>query len=348
MEKLAANIDSIVPSWSNSPKEDDMSSHRFDPTLYRGKKTIYMKVPTQSNISAIWDWSDKSKKYVKRSIGEKYYAYVRNNGKQLSRCFKSLDEAKEFVRYKGILPEITEQLTFLEVKEKFFSWYKGKVGTSTFETMQGKSKLLNWFDHYPMESLTPRLVDKWLVHLKSPSFLKTQQSTRMSFQKELAALRQICLHYKEYFCEESDYLIPIKKRHKSDCIVDPQAYKRRQSLHKTKYMPRENIQAFLKEMFRRANVRGSRKVYYLIALFQLRTGCRVGEVCALSWSDLDLNEASAHIFQTVAWSRSKDRETYISPLTKTGESRRVFFTDDVVSRAESMVYADWSADRSGV
>jgi integrase len=60
--------------------------------------------------------------------------------------------------------------------------------------------------------------------------------------------------------------------------------------------------------------------YYEFIMFLLVTGCRVGEVAALGWSDIDIEKNVIHITKTVT--KSLDGKTIIGDSTKTKAGRR--------------------------
>ncbi|MBY0315811.1 MAG: site-specific integrase [Bdellovibrionales bacterium] len=72
------------------------------------------------------------------------------------------------------------------------------------------------------------------------------------------------------------------------------------------------------------------KPFYLISFFQLRTGARIGEVCALHWEDINWELGTAQIHRSVLWSRRKERVTSISPLTKTNTAREVVLVAELL------------------
>src|SRR5206468_3075201 len=58
--------------------------------------------------------------------------------------------------------------------------------------------------------------------------------------------------------------------------------------------------------------------------FLLETGCRVGEVLALTWGDVDLDRGSVRVSKsTTCWDKQVGK-------TKTGEARTVDLSADVV------------------
>lgn len=324
-----------------------MSNQKFDPGRYKNKKTIYVSVPGVPGVNAIWDWSGRRKKYCKRTLGNKFYSVKRIGGRQTAKCFTHLNEAKLWQHdlTQALEPEDYEML-FCDLKEKFFKKKKGEILISTYESYESKAKHLKYFDKMLVSSITPRVVDAWIEHLKTPKYLKRQHRSRVSYRHELDVLRTILDFYGEYICEDNSYNLPFKKRHKKDCIVDKVKYKLAKDRNKRKFIPRETVLEFLGEMKKTVQEKPEYEVFMLLALFQFSTGTRIGEACAVNWSDLNLENGKAIIHRSVCWSRKAGRKTFVSDLTKTGERRTVFLPIELVE--ELKAWALKSGRRKGL
>lgn len=66
--------------------------------------------------------------------------------------------------------------------------------------------------------------------------------------------------------------------------------------------------------------------YYVEAL--LYTGLRIGELCALTWGDVDLKNGVINVSKDVAVTGTPGRKYAIKESTKTGRSRQVVLTQD--------------------
>ena len=307
-----------------------MSNQKFIPSHYKGKKTVYVSINNVPEISSIWDWVDRKKKYCKRSIGLKFYAVKRVNGKQVTKCFSALNEARDWKNAKELeIDTESEEILFEELLEMYFSKKKSEIRISTFETYQSKAKHLEFFNGFAVKSITPKTIDLWLQSLKAPRYLSLQHGTRLTYRHELSLLRQVLDFYSEYVCDDNSYSIPIKKRHRKDCVVDRVKSKMSSEKNKRKFLPRKLIFEFLRELRKRSLEKPENEVYFVLGLFQFSTGTRIGEACAIDWIDVDLQSSKVFIHRNVCWSRKKGRETFISELTKTGESRSVLMTRDL-------------------
>jgi integrase len=301
-----------------------MAQLKFNPSEYRGKKQIYIKYPGYQGICMVFDWNQEKQKYEKRTLGLKYYVYKKIAGHQRSMLSDSFEQARKWRDSPHLFAseEAHKELTFAAVKEKFFEHFKPKWEITTFETYESNGKHLTFFSSMPMKQLTSFAVDAWLKHVKKPEYLALQHHSRLSYKHELSLLKQICSYYGEYLNES--FQMPCKKRHNEDCIIDLQKYQLAKAENKFRYIPRADTEKFLDELARRAQRKESLALFYFIGFFQIRTGCRVGETCALRWEDIDWESGAIGINKTVQWARKKGRGTLISPLTKTGEPRVIY------------------------
>ncbi len=302
-------------------------SQLFNPNQYQGRKLIYTKVPGTTGICSIWEWNEKKSKYIRRAQGLQFLAYKRIRGKQRSKCFNSFNTAKIWRDTDPLLIDeaAPKERLFCDVKKDYFEWCKSKVEITSYETYVSCAKHLTFFDQFTMSEMVPQAIDQWLRSLKQPEYLLLQHKTRVSYRAELALLGYILRYYGDY--EDDTYQFPIKARHRTDCIVNLQKFKQSQDRNKQHFIPRHDFERFLLELNCRATVSPSKMVFCSLAEFQLGTGCRIGEACALEYSDvLDWETGKVRISKSVQWSRKKGRETRISPLTKTGESRTIFMS----------------------
>lgn len=304
---------------------------KFDPTQYKNKKTIYRPIPDYQGIYSIWDWSKPKARYIKRTIGNKFYASKRVGHIQRTKCFIHLEQAKAWRRdadgYEWLEGPV---MYFKDLTVLFFTRKATVLRVSSLETYKSKIKHLKFFDDYEVQDITTRVIDRWLEHVKSEEYLSTQHKSRISYAKELELLKQVLGYYKEYICEDVAFNMPVKKRHHYDCIVNKAKYDLVKAKNKHKFLPDTIVKRFLSELQMRGERRSLYKVYYLLAFFQYSTGVRIGEACALKWEVFDSKEGKAFISKNVCWSRKKGRATFISELTKTGESRWIFLTPQLV------------------
>lgn len=290
----------------------------------RIKPTVYKRIKNVQGICTIWDLNPKTLKYEQRQHGTKYYAFKRVQNRQISRCFDSFNEAKDWRSSPFIYAEkVATGVTFAEIKNLFFKTKReGKeLSVTTLETYESSAKHLAFFNDLPMEQINTPAVDHWIKAVKHPDYLSLQHRTRISYRHELSVLRQILTFYSEYECDS--YQVPIKKRHLKDCVVDAEKLKQRKQKSKQRFIPREDLLKFLEALERISNGKVRYEAIYLVGLLQMWTGVRIGEAAAVRVEDFDFERRTVRIWQTVHWARSKARKTCVSPLTKTGEQREV-------------------------
>ena len=309
-----------------------MSNKKFDPTEYKNKEIIYVATSGYLGILRIYQWSKRRKRYLPKTLGNKFYSTKRVNGKQVTKCFSGLNEAKIWKSdtSESYLKDKTKSLTFKEVKEMFLEKKKSEVKIPSYETYFNQLKHSTYFDKMKIVEITLRTIDAWLVKLKSPDSLVKQKSTRLFFKRELSVLRQIFEYYSEYICEDTSFASPIKKRHFKDCFVNRSRYQEQRLRAKRKFLSGSEIERFLNTMKTTYQRDALGHIYYLLALFQLRTGTRIGEAAAVHWEDICFDSAKVHINRSVCWTRSKGRKTFISKTTKNGLSRMIPIPQNLV------------------
>lgn len=298
------------------------------------RSILYKAIPRLTGIRTIWDWSELKQKYVQRQFGKKYYGYKKVNGRQFTKCFDSLQEAKAWwcdpLLVEKCVLQVNQDLTFRELREKFLEHYVGRVRISSYETFCSQITHLSFFDEIRVIDINPRVVDAWLNALKQPKYLRQQNTSRLTYLKQLTGLGQILNYYRDYLCEDQNYGSPIKPRHREDCIINHDKYHLAKERNRKRFLSEREIDLFLSFMAKEAGLKPKMRVFFLMALAQLRTGARIGEVCALRWEDVDWSNGIATIHQAVLWSRRKGRDTIISPLTKTNTTRTVVLMEDLL------------------
>jgi len=308
-----------------------MNSNKFDPTRYKGRKTITVGIPNVKGVRTVWDWSERKGRYEKRMQGLKFYAHRKINGKERTKQVKTLSEALIWRETLSSSSVLVDSLRFQELKAKFFVQKKTSIRSSSFETLVSKTRHFSFFDSFVVADINPRLIDEWLAEVKTQKYLSLQHSSRTSYRSELDVLKQIFSFYIEYICEHQVFSNPVRKRHYDDCVVDREKFNLAKAKGRSKFLGRDEVERFLSQMLFFAEEKKRYELFYVMALFQARTGARIGEVCALTWADIDLLNGSAFIHRSVCWSRRRGVPTYISPLTKSGDTRTIFFPKQVVA-----------------
>ena len=78
---------------------------------------------------------------------------------------------------------------------------------------------------------------------------------------------------------------------------------------------------------------GSYRVYLPMILVMIGTACRVGEVCGLTWSDVDMKGRTVNINHQLSYEKVNGRAAYYITTPKTESGNRVLPMTDQVYRA---------------
>jgi integrase len=304
---------------------------KFDPSLFRGKKSVAVKIKYLQGIREIFDWSESKNRYLRRKAGLKYSAIITAFGKQKEKYFDSLEEAKKWRKSGGHDQESKQEnsLLFEDLLAKYLSHIKSKVRPNTLKNITNKTLHLKALMKMRVTQITPKTIDSWLERVKKPDYVRLCKSTKITFEREVSLLRSVFKYYSKYL--DHTFFNPILERHNEDCIIDVTRYHEAKQKNKSRYMSPKEIKDFLIFLWDWGQEDHSKMLYFALALFQLRTGVRIGEACALSFSDIihEKDLTKAIIAKTVSWKRGKDTQTSIQNFTKTNEYREVYLSRDL-------------------
>ena len=122
-----------------------------------------------------------------------YYKNIQGIRKQkISKMFSTKREALEAER--KFLESCSHEnvdaknMTFKELKERFFEFKKNKVSEGTLKTYQMQSKFIEWFDNIKVNDLDVQKFDKW------QSYMYEQENT-ISFKNDVLTLLKSVLNY---------------------------------------------------------------------------------------------------------------------------------------------------------
>lgn len=297
------------------------------------KKTKYKSLPKYQGIYTIWDWNSNLNRYVKRNKGLKYYVYKKVQGVQFTKCFETLEEAKEArSTWKPANQSIknTNKLLFSDIANEYFEHVKSSksIKQQTIDSYENCFKHLFYFLKIPINEIKSQTIDQWLRSVKDKDYLASQHKTRITYKKELSLLRIILTYYSEYLNE--DYSLPIKKRHSKDIIVDNERYLAQKAKNEERYIPSDELNKFVKRLKLKSHSKQRTRLSYLACIIQSFAGVRIGEACSISVDDICLESNSILISKTIVWGRKKGRKDIIQDHTKTRNIRRVFIDDFIM------------------
>lgn len=194
----------------------------------QGKRKCIPDGKVQGLYRVVIEDSD-SKKLIPPVRGKKYKARKRRgkSGKQQEQWFDLRDEAIRWLREEQ--QEVSHEavatvgsdkgMTVEELWEKFLLKRRSLLRPSTLVRYQNLFRL--YFDSLKVvgvRELTPATVDQWLDELKSPESWTSKSQKRLSFKHELDLLRTLLSFYDEYM-DDSEFRMPIKRRHYRDCML---------------------------------------------------------------------------------------------------------------------------------
>ncbi len=302
------------------------------------RKTIYRKT-AMPGIRSVWDWSDKKNDYVQRTSGNRYIATVEKNGKTKSESFGSIEDARKWrerIKFEfDRLPDV-KPMTFGELLEDFFKSKSDRLQVTTIESYRTQARHFEKLLDVPVENFNSQNIDRWLVDLKSAKYRLEMKlkSTRLCFGHEVTLLKNVFAFYRDYFNERFEN--PVTRRHDRDSIINQKKIDERKRAEKNKFISGDEIELVLSTFKSQAQLKPFKYMYYVLALMQLRTGLRIGEASALSWSDIDWETGVVEIKKTVQWMRTTKRPSRISDKTKTGEDRIVKLIPSVLEELKTL------------
>ncbi len=260
----------------------------FNPRLYQDKDRVYSKV--EKGISKCWQWDVHIKEYKFN------YYEARKKGllkKEDKKTFQDLKTAKNWLYNVVAIDNADNSPKFAEVLEKWKLNHYSKIRRGSQIYYENKTQHFGNFLSLTIGQITPNCVDSWIIYLKK----SPMRDTRMSFDKEIDALKTVLAFYKEHLDEP--YELPIKKRHYESAFV-------KEKIVKNNVITEEE---FLR--FRDALLKSNHGlVFAAMATFQFYHALRISEAAGISKSDFTFgqkSEANTFIIQrSIKWEREKN------------------------------------------
>ncbi len=310
-----------------------------DKTIYRGER-IETKMRGNPSITQIWVWNAEKRSYIDpRNIPgqkQKHFRAVKRVtvlGKKVkkSTTFSSLDEARAWRSNPENVADLkvvrSAQYRIQELIQEWREWTKPpRLEESTWEIYGNDLIHFALLADVPVEDLTDRDIDQWIVHLRSPKYPKSKG--RMSFSRELKTLTVILNWYREY--KNSRFQPPILRRHRKDVLLRKKPPRPQYALSEL------NLERCLERLKER-----HKPVYYYLASFQALCGARIGEACGLFWECVDFDRSTVEIKRVVRWDHVK-RTPHLKDGTKTGEPRIIVMPPRLVD-----LLREWKALGAG-
>lgn len=198
-------------------------------------------------------------------------------------------------------------ISFEEVFDEWFFYKKRTIKSTTFYGLKKNlsKNILAFFKDYKLHSIKINTINSWLSWLgKSNNTLK-YQNTIIGYIKEL-------LNYaKDNYDFDSKIIGKIQKYR-----IETITLKKKDS--EWNFWTYDEFNTFIKCV--------DNKLYNLIFHFLYYTGLRIGEMIALTWEDIDLEQKKLKIYKTFTNKLGNNSYSILSP--KTENSIRTIDLDD--------------------
>lgn len=197
------------------------------------------------------------------------------------------------IRKKYLSGEQTFDWKFRELFELYLKERRYPViRLSTQQTLELRSRYFREcpLDDVKMSDFNADTVDRWLNWLLNHE--TASNPGRKNFEKELRILTAVLNWFKE--THNPSFVVPILKRHRSKIRYKPVAPRRPDY-----FMRPDEIRAWIDYLKKHR----TNPTYWRLAMFMVLCGTRIGEACALRWSDIDFKFGTANITSTVIWDR---------------------------------------------
>ncbi len=268
---------------------------KFNLKVYQGKDRIYPPVSGAPNIRKILVWDVDKNEYKPPLRGKLYFArryeldcVGRKNRK--SEYFESLEAARDWQSFVDntltSAPVMQVEATFFQgptFREVAAEWRARKFPGLRQGTRVHYDQIINrhfqMLMDYPINSITPKVIDEWLADRKSNIGQHPQAKKRTGFEGELDVLKVIFHYYGEYHDEDKVYRKPIKKRHLQDAKLNVSRPPKKMDVSEQEfYLFRDELEK-LKDG----------PVLSCLATLQYFSALRISEASAIHWEDVRFN-----------------------------------------------------------
>jgi integrase len=287
---------------------------KFNPNKYLGPRKAFA-VPGNANIRRIFTWDKQKQRYVDPSRGNKYE--VRKSGKlagkRQTKTFESLLEARDW--FNGIAnSQPVTQVGDYTISNLLHDWQRLGWGHLSKSTRIFYLRMLGTFEplmNMPVEDLHAKHIDEWIHLLKSPEWTTKFSTKRETLEKEYGLLKAVIGWYIDR-TDETKLRSPFKKRHVEMLRLRPAKPKTRKAMYEEEFL--RWFDELKKDGF----------LFYALAVVQVHQVLRVSEVCAMKWSNLNLERREYAVAEHVIWPRVNGALPEILPGTKTNKTGEVF------------------------
>lgn len=307
------------------------------------KNRRYVSTP-YSGIFKVQAKDEKTGKWVEPLRGAKFLTrrYVNSvDGKQvqIKKHFETIAEAKAFRNGTPVekeqeqMKKPSDRMTFRELVEDWKEHWLPNKDLSTQIRYKSYLKHFDFFMNLAVDEIAPIQIDKWITRLKHPEYLKTQHSTRCSYDHEFTVLRGILNYYSSRF--NRNYRLPFIKDHNEMLRV-------RTKPKIKKDLTVDQFKAFVQAL-RGICLNTKWEAIYYLALMQYGIYGRIQDAAALSYEDFDFVNNKVSVNKKVQWLRAKGFKDRIVDGSKTNDGKIL----SPIPELAIQVFREWLI-RSGV
>jgi integrase len=261
-----------------------------------------------------------------------YLAIKKINGKQYQTTFTTMFEAKQWRKtFDGISYVPTSEETdknssyskLQEVWEVMQKHHFPTLATSTKDIWRRRYDLLLDLEHLPMDKINPSKLTSWVnkhvEYFKSNDYQGSGRGRagRCNLNSELNMFVTIFNWYKqsEQFEKEAVLLTcPVKTKHRKLGFIKPVPDKRKQIDLQSAFLFFDYLPPLYREL----------------AMMQFYCAGRIGEICGIQWSNIDLKNRRMLIKHSSIFHSSNKTFLELKPFPKNKETRPVFITDEIL------------------
>lgn len=269
--------------------------------------------------------------YKQQNSG-KYLAMKKIDGKQFQNTFDTIFEAKQWrkffdgISYNKALNDSDSESNYSTLKEVWEVMQKHHfptLATSTKSIWHRRYELLKSLEHLSMDKITPSKITSWVnknvVYFKSTEYQESGRGRagRCNLNNELNMFVTIFNWYKQSEQFEKEALLltcPVKTKHRKLGFIKPVPDKKKQidlqsALLFFDYLP---------------------PLYRELAQMQFYCAGRIGEICGIQWSNIDIPNRRMLIKHSSIFHPVNKTFLELKPFPKNKEPRPVFITDEIM------------------
>jgi integrase len=252
-------------------------------------------------------WNEKKQRWVE-SKGKKFEAKktidTPMGRRTVTERFRTMPEVNAWLQ-NTVIKNVSKKRGVL-FKESVANWKEKAaphIFISTREKLFSRLKLVEkYFGEMETNKIDASAIDEFLAHVKKPSQLMMQKSTRASFKEEIQALKKVLVHHSSRV--DKTYRLPFVSEHRS------MAKLREKKKKVKKDLSLDQQRAFCKAL--QEDVWDTKlEAIYFIAEIQYSEAARVQEIVPLEVEDIDFIAGKILKNKRVIWLRERGSKPFV-------------------------------------